>query len=258
MTELPWQSRSGSGGFVLNKIYIVGMGPGAYEEMTVRAVKTLEECEVIIGYTVYTELLEQYFPGKEFKTTPMRQEAERCRMAFEEAQKGRKTAVVCSGDAGIYGMAGLMYELSGEYSQVELEVVPGITAGISGAALLGAPLGHDCCFLSLSDLLTPWDVIEKRLLAAAQADLAIAVYNPSSRKRSGYLKKACSLLLRYKSADTVCAVVKNIARDGEGFVVVTLGELREMRTDMFSTVFIGSRETKLLGGKMITPRGYRI
>lgn len=242
----------------MNKIYIVGMGPGAYEEMTIRAVKVLEECEVIIGYTVYTELLKRYFPGKEFKTAPMRQEAERCRMAFEEALKGRKTAVVCSGDAGIYGMAGLIYELGVEYPQVELEVVPGITAGISGAALLGAPLGHDCCFISLSDLLTPWDVIEKRLIAAAQADMAIAVYNPSSRKRSDYLKRACGLLLKYKSADTVCGVVKNIARDGEESTVVTLGELREMQTDMFSTVFIGNRETKLLGGKMVTPRGYRI
>lgn len=242
----------------MNKIYIVGIGPGAYEQMTIRAAAVLKECEVIVGYTVYTELLEQYFPGKEYKTTPMRQEASRCRMAFEEALKGRKTAVVCSGDAGIYGMAGLMYELAEGFPQVELEVVPGVTAGMSGAALLGAPLGHDCCFISLSDLLTPWEVIENRLRKAAQADFAIVLYNPSSRKRRDYLKRACKILLEFKSADTVCGIAKNIGREGESFRTAALGELGEIETDMFSTVFIGNRETKELSGKMVTPRGYEL
>jgi precorrin-3B C17-methyltransferase len=242
----------------LNKIYIVGIGPGAYEEMTIRAAAVLKECEVIVGYTVYTKLLEQYFPGKEYKTTPMRQEITRCRTAFEEALKGRKTAVVCSGDAGIYGMAGLMYELSGEYPQVELEVVPGVTAGLSGAALLGAPLGHDCCFISLSDLLTPWEVIENRLRRAAQADFALVLYNPSSRKRRDYLKKACEILLEFKSKDTICGIAKNIGREGESLKIITLGELRKIETDMFSTIFIGNKETKESFGKMVTPRGYKL
>ena len=242
---------------LLNKIYIVGIGPGSYEEMTIRAAEILRECEVIIGYTVYTELLEQYFPEKEYKTAPMRQEVSRCRMAFEEALKGRKTAVVCSGDAGIYGMAGLMYELAAEYPQVELEVVPGVTAGLSGAALLGSPLGHDCCFISLSDLLTPWEVIENRLRKAAQADFVLVLYNPSSRKRRDYLKRACEVLLEFKSKDTVCGIAKNIGRAGECFTIVALGELGEIETDMFSTVFIGNRETKEGSGKMITPRGYK-
>lgn len=243
---------------LLNKIYIVGIGPGAYEEMTIRAAAVLKECEVIVGYTVYTKLLEQYFPGKEYKTTPMRQEITRCRTAFEEALKGRKTAVVCSGDAGIYGMAGLMYELSGEYPQVELEVVPGVTAGLSGAALLGAPLGHDCCFISLSDLLTPWEVIENRLRRAAQADFALVLYNSSSRKRRDYLKKACEILLEFKSKDTICGIAKNIGREGESLKIITLGELRKIETDMFSTIFIGNKETKESFGKMVTPRGYKL
>lgn len=242
----------------LNKIYVVGIGPGAYEQMTIRAAEVLRECEVIVGYTVYTELLERYFPGKEYKTAPMRREAARCRMAFEEAEKGRKTAVVCSGDAGIYGMAGLMYELGEEYPGTEIEVIPGVTAALSGAALLGAPLGHDCCFISLSDLLTPWEAIEDRLLKAAQADLAIVLYNPSSKKRKDYLKRACELLLSVKSGDTVCGVARRIAREGEDFTLAPLSELKEMQTDMFSTVFIGNKETKAVGGKMVTPRGYKI
>ena len=178
----------------MNKVYVVGMGPGAYEEMTVRAVKTLEACEVIVGYTVYVDLLREHFPGKEFMTTSMRQEVQRCHMAFEAAAAGKTTAMVCSGDAGIYGMAGLMYEVGEEFPQVEIEVVPGVTAAIGGSAVLGAAVGHDCALISLSDLLTPWEAIEKRLLAAAEADFVICLYNPSSKKRSDYLKKACMLI----------------------------------------------------------------
>lgn len=234
------------------------MGPGAYEQMTVKAVKALNECEVIVGYTVYVELLKEHFPEKEYRTTPMRQETERCRMAFEEAEKGRTTAMVCSGDAGIYGMAGLMYEIGVEYPEVELVIIPGVTAALAGAAVLGAPLGHDCCLISLSDLLTPWERIEKRLLAAAEADFVIALYNPSSRKRKDYLKKACELLLRYKERTTVCAVVRNIAREQEEMQLFTLENLKDTQVDMFSTVYIGNRDTRVLRGKMVTPRGYEL
>ena len=242
----------------MNKVYVVGMGPGAYEEMTVRAVKTLEACEVIVGYTVYVDLLREHFPGKEFMTTALRQEVQRCHMAFEAAAAGKTTAMVCSGDAGIYGMAGLMYEVGEEFPQVEIEVVPGVTAAIGGSAVLGAAVGHDCALISLSDLLTPWEAIEKRLLAAAEADFVICLYNPSSKKRSDYLKKACMLIQRYKADDTVCGIVRQIAREGEALKLLTLGELKDTEVDMFSTVFIGNRQTKIVRGHMVTPRGYHI
>lgn len=242
----------------MNKVYVVGMGPGAYEEMTVRAVKTLEACEVIVGYTVYVDLLREHFPGKEFMTTSMRKEVQRCHMAFEAAAAGKTTAMVCSGDAGIYGMAGLMYEVGEEFPQVEIEVVPGVTAAIGGSAVLGAAVGHDCALISLSDLLTPWEAIEKRLLAAAEADFVICLYNPSSKKRSDYLKKACMLIQRYKADDTVCGIVRQIAREGEALKLLTLGELKDTEVDMFSTVFIGNRQTKIVRGHMVTPRGYHI
>lgn len=241
----------------MNKIWVVGMGPGSYEEMTVRAVRTLEACETIVGYTVYVDLLKKHFPGKEYVTTPMRQEEARCLMAFESAARGRRTAMVCSGDAGIYGMAGLMYEVGREFPETEIEVVPGVTAAVSGGAVLGAPLGHDCCLISLSDLLTPWETIEQRLKAAAEGDFAVSLYNPSSKKRRTYLRRACEILLEYKPADTVCGIVKNIAREGERFQLLTLAQLMDEETDMFTTVFVGNRETRQIGGKMVTPRGYR-
>ncbi|MGN0421445.1 MAG: precorrin-3B C(17)-methyltransferase [Lachnospiraceae bacterium] len=241
----------------MNKIYVIGIGPGSYEQMTIKAAEALKKCDVIVGYTVYVDLLREYFGEKEFLTTPMRQEVRRCEMAFEEAAKGRTTAMVCSGDAGIYGMAGLMYEIGEKYPDIELEIIPGVTAAIGGAAVLGAPMSHDCCLISLSDLLTPWEKIEKRLLAAAQADFVICLYNPSSKKRADYLEKACNLMLRYKSEDTVCGIVKNIAREGEAMQILSLKELQKTAVDMFSTVFIGNCDTKVIDGKMVTPRGYR-
>lgn len=241
----------------MNKVYVVGMGPGAYEQMTVAAVRALEKCEVIVGYTVYVDLLKKHFPEKEYMTTPMRKEPERCRMAFEEALKGHVTAMVCSGDSGIYGMAGLMYEIGEEYPEVEIEVIPGVTAALGGSAVLGAPLGHDCCLISLSDLLTPWELIEQRLRAAAQADFLICLYNPSSKKRKDYLAKACEILMEYKEGSTVCGIVRNIAREEESMQVLTLGELKNTEVDMFSTVYIGNKMTKIINNKMVTPRGYR-
>ena len=242
----------------MNKVYVIGMGPGAYEQMTVKAIRTLEKCDVIVGYTVYIELLKEHFPDKRYLTTSMRQEAERCRMAFEEAKKGAVTAMVCSGDAGIYGMAGLMYEIGEEYPEVAIEVIPGVTAALGGSAVLGAAVGHDVSLISLSDLLTPWELIEERLKCAAKGDFVICLYNPSSKKRSTYLKKACEQILEYKSEETVCGIVKNIAREGEQMQILTLKELAHTQVDMFSTVFIGNRQTKVIRGKMITPRGYSI
>lgn len=241
----------------MSKVYVVGMGPGAYEQMTIAAVKALESSDVIVGYTVYVDLLKKYFPEKEYLTTPMRKEPERCRMTFEEARKGRIAAMVCSGDSGIYGMAGLMYEIGEEYPEVEIEVIPGVTAALGGSAVLGAPLGHDCCLISLSDLLTPWELIERRLRSSAQADLLICLYNPSSKKRKDYLAKACEILMEYKDKNIVCGIVRNIAREEESMQVLTLEELKHTEVDMFSTVYIGNKMTKIIRNKMVTPRGYR-
>lgn len=242
----------------MNKIYIVGIGPGSYEQMTIQAVRTLERCDTIVGYSVYIDLIKPHFPDKTFLSTPMRQEVQRCRMCFEEAAKGRSVAMICSGDAGVYGMTGLMHVIGKEYPDIVLETVCGVTAAISGAALLGAPLIQDFAVISLSDLLTPWETIEKRILAAAQADMVLCLYNPSSHKRHDYLKKACDLVLMYVSADTVCGVAENIGREGESYTLYSLGELREACVNMFTTVFIGNSQTVAVNGKMVTLRGYHL
>ena len=241
----------------MSKIYVVGIGPGEYEQMTLKAIHALENSDVIIGYTVYVDLVRDHFPGKEFMTTPMKKKVDRCVIAFEEAQKGKTVSMICSGDAGVYGMAGLMYEVGVRYPNVELEIIPGVTAALGGGAVLGAPLIHDFCLISLSDLLTPWEKIEKRLLAASEADLSICLYNPSSKKRHDYLMKACDLMMQYKSPETVCGIVGNIAREGEFSRVMTLKELRDTQVDMFTTVFVGNSQTKEINGKMVTPRGYK-
>ena len=241
----------------MSKIYVVGIGPGEYEQMTLKAIHALENSDVIIGYTVYVDLVRDHFPGKKFMTTPMKKEVDRCVIAFEEAQKGKTVSMICSGDAGVYGMAGLMYEVGVRYPNVELEIIPGVTAALGGGAVLGAPLIHDFCLISLSDLLTPWEKIEKRLLAASEADLSICLYNPSSKKRHDYLMKACDLMMQYKSPETVCGIVGNIAREGEFSRVMTLKELRDTQVDMFTTVFVGNSQTKEINGKMVTPRGYK-
>ena len=241
----------------MNKLYVIGIGPGEYEQMTLKAIHAMEKSEVIIGYTVYVDLVKELFPGKEFLTTPMKKEVDRCVMAFEEAKKGKVVSMICSGDAGVYGMSGLMYEVGVNYPEVELEIIPGVTAATGGAAVLGAPLIHDFCLISLSDLLTPWEKIEARLLAAAEADFVVCLYNPSSRKRSDYLQKACDLMMQYKSPETVCGIVSYIGRDGEHYEVMDLKTLRDTKVDMFTTVWVGNSQTKEINGKMVTPRGYR-
>ena len=241
----------------MSRIYVTGLGPGAADQMTIRAKKVLEKCPVIIGYTVYIDLIREEFPDKIFLSTPMRKEADRCRMAFAEAQKGQDVAMVCSGDAGIYGMAGLICEIGKDYPDVGIEIVPGITAASGGAAVLGAPLMHDFAVISLSDLLTPWEKIEKRIRAAAEADFVICIYNPSSKKRADYLKKACGMILEYRKPETVCGIVRNIGRDGESYEILPLERLQDTQADMFTTVFIGNSNTMELNGRMVTPRGYK-
>lgn len=239
------------------KIYVVGIGAGDADGMTAQARKTLEDIDVIVGYTVYTELVKGLFPDKEYFVSGMKQEKERCAAAVEMAAQGKSVAVVCSGDAGIYGMASLVYEIAKDYDDVEVCVIAGVSAMLSGGALVGAPLGHDFAVISLSDLLTPWEAIEKRLECAAMADFAICLYNPSSKKRADYLKNACNIIMRYRDTKTVCAAAENIGRTGEEYSVMTLDELREYKADMFTTIFIGNSTTKNIKGKMITPRGYK-
>lgn len=239
----------------MKKLYVVGIGAGDYEGMTIRAVKTLEASDLIVGYTVYCDLMRPYFPGKEFLSTPMMREIERCRMALERARDGRLVSMICSGDAGIYGMASPILELAEEYG-VEIEIVPGVTAAASGAALLGSPLTCDFTVVSLSDLLTPAETIDRRIAAAAASDTVLVVYNPSSKKRTDCLRRCCGIVLAHRAPGTVCGIARNIGREGQEAKLLTLAELAEYEADMFTTVFIGNSTTKAIGGKMVTPRGY--
>lgn len=241
----------------MHTLFVVGIGPGGVEFMTEQARNAMEKADVLCGYTVYIDLVAPLFPGKETYTSPMKQEIERCRWALETAQKGKDVAFICSGDAGVYGMAGLLLQLAPKYPEVDIQVVAGVTAALSGGAVLGAPLGHDFCVISLSDLLTPWNVIEKRLRCAAWGDFCLCLYNPSSRKRAGYLQKACQILIEEgKSPETVCGWVRNIGREGQCAKVLSLQELEKEQLDMFTTVFIGSSSTQAINGCMVTPRGY--
>ena len=239
------------------KLTVVGIGPGDADNMTLRAHRALQASRAIVGYHVYVDLVRPRYPDKEFYTTPMTRESERCRMALELAERGKETALVCSGDSGVYGLAALVYELRGERSAPEIAVVPGLTAACSGAAVLGAPLTHDFAVISLSDRLTPWPAIEARLEAAAAGDLSIVLYNPASHGRPEHLRRACGILLRRLPPERPCGVARSIGRDGESGMVLTLEELADYPADMFCTVFIGNRTTRVIGGRLVTPRGDR-
>jgi len=242
---------------IKGKVYVVGIGPGRQEEMTIRAENALKESDCIAGYTVYCDLVRGRYGDKEYIETPMTGEEERVKLAFKRASEGKTVSIICSGDAGVYGLAGLACSEADTCENVSLEIVPGVTAALSGAAILGAPLIHDFALISMSDRLTPMALIEKRLRAAAGADMVIVLYNPESRSRSGYLKHACEVLLEKISGDRVCGIARNIGRDGESHEILTLGELKDAEVDMFSTVFIGNSSTLRTGDMMITIRGYR-
>ena len=241
----------------MGKLFVVGLGPGGVEQMTKRAYDALKSCDVIAGYNVYVNLIKEDFKEKEFLSNGMRKEVDRCKLALDEALKGKTVAMISSGDAGVYGMASPVLELAQDYPDVAVEVVPGLTAALSGGAVLGAPLAHDFCVISLSDRLTPWEVIEKRLACAAQGDFCVALYNPSSKGRPDYLQKAVRILRpNGKADDTVCGLVRNIGREGQSARVLTLAELENTPVDMFTTVYIGNDATQNLNGRMVTPRGY--
>lgn len=241
----------------MGKIIVVGIGPGEKIQMTERAIESLKMADCIVGYSGYVNLLGDQFSEKEVLSTGMRQEVDRCRLCFEKAIKGQVVALICSGDAGVYGMASLVYELAEAYEPVEIEVVAGITAAASGAAVLGAPINHDFCTISLSDLLTPWETIEKRIRAAVAGDFVIVLYNPSSHKRADYLQKACHIAMESISYDRACGYVKNIGREDTFAWTGTLEELSRQSVDMFTTCYIGNSQSFIREGKLITPRGYK-
>ena len=238
------------------KLEVIGIGPGSFQGQTIAAQSAIEQSDIIYGYTAYISLIQQLYPEKQVQATGMRQEVARVEAALASAQV-RNTALVCSGDAELYGMAALCYELLAKFPGVEIEVIPGVTAAFSGGAVLGSPLTHDFAVISLSDLLTPMETIQKRLKCAAEADFTIVLYNPASRQRTEHLRMACDIILAHRSPETVCGYVRNIGREGEKSCILTLGELRDTSVDMFTTVYIGNSETRIISGKMVTPRGYR-
>jgi len=237
----------------------VGIGPGGLAHLTRRAGEALAEADCVVGYTRYVSLIEPLVRGKELFTTGMTHEVERCEKALEMARTGRRVAVVSSGDAGIYGMAGLILQLA-EGSGVKIEVVPGVPAFVAAASILGAPLMHDFASISLSDLLTEWAVIERRVEAAAKADFVIALYNPKSSKRVEGLARAVEIIGRHRDASTPVGVVRNATREGEEVMLTTVGGLPCCydRIDMLTIIIIGNAATFSFDGRMITPRGYSV
>lgn len=236
------------------KIYIVGLGPGDRDHFSYRAVRVIEEADVVAGYGLYIDLVKDLTEGKEVISKGMKREIERANLAIEEARKGKNVAVISGGDPGVYGMAGIVLELIDD--DIEVEVVPGITAATAAAASLGAPLMHDFAIISLSDLLTPYDKIMKRISHCSAADMAIVIYNPKSRGRQKHIEDARQQMLEHKSPETPVGLVRNAKRGEEEIVITTLGAMLNEEIDMLTVVLIGNSETRIQNGKMITPRGY--
>ena len=237
------------------KIYVVGIGPGKKGDMTFRAYDALEKSDVIIGYKTYIDLIKEYFPEKELISSPMKKEVDRCREVVEIAESGKTVSLISSGDAGIYGMAGIMLEIVPE--SIETEIIPGVTASNAAAATAGAPLMHDFATISLSDLLTDWDLIKKRVDLASQGDFVISLYNPKSNGRTTQIEDAAEIMLKYKSPETPVAIVRNAGREDERVTAATLGTMLEHEIDMLTVIIIGNSKTFMKNGKIITPRGYK-
>ncbi|MCI6580467.1 MAG: precorrin-3B C(17)-methyltransferase [Oscillospiraceae bacterium] len=240
-------------------IYVVGFGPGDKQFMTMQAVEIIEQADLIVGYTTYTDILKAQFPDKKYLSTPMRKETDRCRLAVEKALEGNTVAMVSSGDSGIYGMAGIMLEIADDMqADVEIVTVPGITAASTAASVLGAPLMHDLSLISLSDLMTPLELIFRRVEAAASADFVISLYNPKSGKRVDYLEKAADIIMKYRDKGTPVGIVRNAGRPDQKAWLTTLSELKNELVDMFCVVIVGNSQTYIKNNRMITPRGYKI
>ena len=227
--------------------------------MTQRAADAIQNADVVTGYTTYVKMIEPLFPGKNYKATGMMKEVDRCRMAVEDAMSGKDVAMISSGDSGIYGMAGIIYQIAEEMNaDIDIDTIPGITAASSAASILGAPLMHDTAIISLSDLMTPLDLIMKRIDCVAQCDMVISLYNPKSKTRTEYLDQACEIVSKYRGPNTPVGVVRNAGRPDETHWITTLGEMDSSKVDMFCIVIIGNSSTYASNGRMITPRGYKI
>ena len=236
------------------KIYVVGIGPGKKENMTFRAYEAMENSDIIVGYKTYADLVKEYYPGKEMKSSAMTKEVDRCTEVLELARQGKTVSLISSGDAGVYGMAGIMLEIADE--DMEVEVIPGITATNAAAAIAGAPIMHDYATISLSDLLTDWELIKKRLELAAQGDFVVSIYNPKSRGRVTQIEEAREIMMKYKPKSTPVAIVRNAGREDERYTLTTLEEMLNHEIDMLTIVLIGNSNTFVKNGKIITPRGY--
>ena len=250
-----------NGGHCRGKISVVGIGPGHAVGLTIEARQAMENAEVVAGYHTYLELVPELIAGKEVIGSGMMQEVERCEAAVERARAGSRVAVISSGDPGIYGMAGLVLELVvklPESVRPEVRIIPGVSAVGSAAAVLGAPLMHDFAVISMSDLMTPWELIEKRVRAAAEADFVIAIYNPKSMRRTEQIEKVREIVLKHRPATTPVGVVRSVSRPDQEAVITTLDRFTEEKIDMFTTVIIGNSQTFQSGSFMITPRGYAL
>lgn len=240
----------------MGKIYVVGLGPGNKENMTFRAYDVLKNSDIIIGYKTYVDLIEDMFPDKKIIKSYMKKEVARCEETLKLALEGNIISLISSGDAGVYGMAGLMLEIAGD--QVEVEIVPGITSANASASLGGAPIVHDSVNISLSNLLTDWELIKKRIDLASQGDFVITLYNPKSSGRPELINEARDIMLKHKRKDTPVLIARNVGREGENYDITTLSEMLDYEINMFSTVIIGNSNTKVVNNKMITPRGYKV
>ena len=236
------------------KIYVVGIGPWKKADMTFKAYEAMEKSDIIVGYKTYTDLVKEYFPETEIKSSSMMKEVDRCIEVLELAKSGKNVALISSGDAGVYGMAGIMLEIAND--EIEVEVIPGVTATNAAAAITGAPVMHDYVTISLSNLLTDWELIKKRLELAAQGDFVVSIYNPKSRGRVTQIEEAQKIMLKYKPKTTPVAIVRNARRENEEYVVTTLEEMTKHEIDMLTIVIIGNSNTYVKNGKIITPRGY--
>jgi len=241
------------------KIFVVGIGPGDIEHITPAALNAISQSDVIVGYKTYIKLIENLITEKEVASSGMKKEVDRCEIALQYALKGKIVSIVSSGDAGVYGMAGIMLEVANKYeNNIEVEIVPGITSSHAAAASLGAPIMHDYVVISLSDLLTDWGLIQKRLHCAGEGDFVVCIYNPKSNGRPEHINVARDILLKYKLKDTPVGIVRNAKRKGETTIITTLEKMLENEIDMFTMVIIGNSNTYIKNDKMLTPRGYRL
>lgn len=236
-------------------LYVIGIGPGGREHMTLKAIETIKSCQAIVGYTPYIEYIKDLLEDKEIYSNGMRKEIQRCEKAIETVKEGKDTAIISTGDAGLYGMAGPILELA---QGIDVEVIPGVTAAFSAAAELGAAIMHDYASISLSDLLTPWDVIIKRVEMASQGDFVIAIYNPRSKGRKTHLEEVVNIIRKHRKDTTPVGIVKNSGRANREIVVTTLADMDFEIVDMLSIVIVGNSNTYVKEGKIVTPRGYEI